>query len=126
MPDTKPGTLGQALKSPLAGRAVSFMAYITALGTLLDVLTTLIGLSRGGQEIFAESIAIMNVVGVTGWVLLRIGMATVYVLVGAGFRVWWNKFPPPLCLVFLVGFATDCVITFSPVLFNLGQLLPHP
>ena len=126
MPDTKPGTLSQALKSPLAGRAVSFMAYITALGTLLDVLTTLIGLSRGGQEIFAESIAIMNVVGVTGWVLLRIGMATVYVLVGAGFRVWWNKFPPPLCLVFLVGFATDCVITFSPVLFNLGQLLPHP
>ena len=125
MPDTRPNTLGQSLKSPLFGRIVSFIAYITALGTLLDVLTTSIGLSRGGKEIYAESIAIMNVFGITGWVLLRIGMAIVYVLVGAGFRVWWKKFPPPLCLFFLVGFATDCVITFGPVFFNLGQLLPH-
>jgi len=125
LPDTKPGAPGRVLKSPLAGRIVSFIAYVTALGTLLDVLTTLIGLSRGGQEVYAESMAIMDIVGLTGWVLLRIGMATIYVLVGAGFRVWWKKFPPPLCLFFLVGFATDCVITFSPVLFNLGQLLPH-
>jgi hypothetical protein len=118
-------TVSEVLRSSPYRRIASSAAYLTAVVTLLDVLTTVVGLSLGGHETVGVSIAIMKAVGLAGWSGVRIGMAAFYVPLGWWFKGSWRKLPASFCFVFLVMLGVTCVAFGYPVLFNLGQLLHY-
>ena len=91
-------------------------------GTLLDVLTTVMVFAMGWHEISPISISIIDATGLVGWVALRIEMAVTFLFFGMGFGRYWAKFPYPLCLLLLVAMSYFCVVFGIPFFHDLRQL----
>ena len=121
MQDTRP-TFAEFLRSSLIQRIASYLAYLTVVGTLLDVLTTVMAFSMGGYEINPISISVFDATGLVGWTALRVEMAVTFLFLGLGFGRYWAKFPYPLCLLFLVVVSYFCVVFGIPFFHNLMQL----
>ena len=121
MRDTRP-TFGVFLRGSRIQRVASYLAYLTVVGTLLDVLTAVMVFSMGGHEINPLSISIIDATGLVGWTALRVEMAVTFLFLGLGFGRYWAKFPYPLCLLFLVVVSYFCVVFGAPFFHNLIQL----
>jgi len=119
--DTKP-TLGEFLRSSPVQRIATCLAYLTVVGNLLDVLTTVMVFSTGGHGINPISISIIDATGLVGWIALRTEIAVTFLFVGLGFGRYWAKVPYPLCLLFLAVMSYFCVVFGVPFFHNLRQL----
>ena len=121
MRDTIP-VFGEFLRSSRVQRIATCLAYLTVVGTLLDILTTVMVFSMSGREVNPTSIRIIEATGLVGWVALRIEVAATFLFFGLGFGRYWAKFPYPLCLLFLVAMSYFCVVFGVPFFHNLRQL----
>ena len=116
-------TFSEFLKSPPSQKAASYVAYLTAFGCLADGLTTAIGLSLGGHETVAMSIAIMNAFGTAGFVIVKDVQAVVMVSLGLVFEHYWARFRPIACFAILVVIGVSAVLFTYPALHNVAVLL---
>jgi len=110
------------VRGPAFRKIISFLAVLTAVGNILDGITTRIGLSLGGTERVPVAIEIMKSVGVDGFVLLKFGMGLFFLVAGLSYARRWHKTDPRLCLIVLVLMSFACFEFGFPVVANLYQI----